>query len=288
MQNRELIRRALGEAGFTRDDERDSHSLTLERGVVRFGMTRVRDDVGPLWWTVDLDMAPQGESPYRAEGRVTLDAPVELVLRRERSLDGLGKRFGVNREVQLGDPSFDREVYVESDGSDEQVRAIASPAFRELALRILGAGVSELKLRASEGRLTALWEGHFGELTPDRLRKTAELVLRARDELPRFRRLAPQGAGGPTRHQSVGLALLLVAAIGALGVAFVYQRGELWPAVTLASAVGAAVGAAVIVAISWIVSRGSSVGLRHMLILAIPGVIAWVSWVIVVSSLWSS
>lgn len=288
MQNRELIRRALSEAGFTPDGGLDSHSLTLERGVVRFGMTRIRDDIGPLWWTVDLDLAPQVESAYRAEGRPTLDAPVELVLRRERSLDGLGKRLGVNREVELGDPSFDREVYVESEGSDEQVRAIVGPAFRELALRILGAGVTALKLRAGEGRLTALWEGHLGELTPDRLRKTAELVLRARDELPRFRRLAPQGAGGPTRHQSVGLVVLLVAAVGALGVAFVYQRGELWPAVTLASVVVAGAGVAAIVASSWHVSRGSSVGLRHLLILAIPGVIAWLCWVIVISSLWSS
>jgi hypothetical protein len=283
VQNRELIRRALGEAGFTRDAEPDSYTLSLPRGSVRFGMTRVTDDIGPLWWTVDLDISPPGESPYRA-GRPTLDAPVELVLRRERGLDGLGKRFGVNREVELGDPSFDREVYVESDGSDEEVRAIVGPAFRELALRILGAGVTALKLRASEGRLTALWEGHFGELTPDRLRKTAELVLQARDELPRFRRLAPQGAGGPTRHQSVGLVVLLVAAIGALGVAFVYQRGEPWPAVTLVTVVAAAVGAAVIVATSWIVSRGSSVGLRHMLVMAIPGVIAWVSWTLLVSA----
>lgn len=285
MGQREHIGRVLADAGFIPDDEPDSYSLALDRGVVRFGMARSLDDIERVWWTVDVEMAPPGEGPYRAGGRPTVDVPVELTLRRERSFDDVGKRLGLNREVQIGDPSFDREVYVETDASEARVREIVHAPFRKPALRVLSTGVAALILRAGAGRLTAMWEAHVTELSAERAKEIAELLLEARDALPRFRRLAPEQRRGPDVHQRVGLAAMLLAVIGVLGAALLYQRGELWRAVSTGTVLVAAAGAAALVAISWAASRGSSVGLRRMLLLAVPAALAWASWTVVAASL---
>lgn len=59
--------------------------------------------------------------------------------RRETSLDRIGKRLGLNREVQVGDPGFDARVYLETDESDALVkRALGAPKTRSALEALLG------------------------------------------------------------------------------------------------------------------------------------------------------
>jgi hypothetical protein len=69
-------------------------------------------------------------------------APAPIVLRRERWLDRLGSRLAINKEVELGDPRFDRLVYIESDGDETAVRRVlADPRTREACGELVASGV---------------------------------------------------------------------------------------------------------------------------------------------------
>lgn len=64
-----------------------------------------------------------------------------VVLRPERGLDRFGRAVRLNREVQLGDAELDAAVYIETDETDEHVRAaLADPALRATVLRAVRAG----------------------------------------------------------------------------------------------------------------------------------------------------
>lgn len=77
-----------------------------------------------------------------------------ISLRREDALDRGAKALGINREVQLGDPAFDAEIYVESEAPDQTVQqALAAPAARAAATELLRGPTDELLL--GNGRITA-------------------------------------------------------------------------------------------------------------------------------------
>ena len=72
-----------------------------------------------------------GEGLYRAQGQepvAVLDHRPEIFLRRENGLDRLGKRLGINREVETGDAKFDHRVYVRSETEQPVVEALLAPA----------------------------------------------------------------------------------------------------------------------------------------------------------------
>ena len=52
----------------------------------------------------------------------------EVVVRQEHALDRLGKRLGIDREVQTGDAAFDAAVYIESDAADADVLRLFADA----------------------------------------------------------------------------------------------------------------------------------------------------------------
>lgn len=59
--------------------------------------------------------------------------------RRETSLDRVGKRIGLNREVEVGDPGFDARVYLETDETDALVqKALEAPKTRAALEVLLG------------------------------------------------------------------------------------------------------------------------------------------------------
>ena len=71
--------------------------------------------------------------------RHVTDAPITLRL--ERELDRLGKRLGINREVQTGHDAFDRAIYIESSASDDTIlRALSGTAVRAAVLSLLESG----------------------------------------------------------------------------------------------------------------------------------------------------
>ncbi len=79
-----------------------------------------------------------------------------IVIRRETSIDRLGKKLRINREVQTGDAAFDAAVYVESDAPDEDVeRVLGEARVRQHALALLDQGFSAVTIDERAGRLVA-------------------------------------------------------------------------------------------------------------------------------------
>ncbi len=64
-----------------------------------------------------------------------------VVFRPETGRDRVGRALFLNRELQLGDPTFDAAVYIESDESDEHIRAaLADERMRQAVLETVRAG----------------------------------------------------------------------------------------------------------------------------------------------------
>ncbi len=96
---------------------------------------------------VDEAHGGEGEGAYRGDGRARAGVRPLFVLRRETRLDRLGKRLGLCREIQTGDPVFDARVYVEADAIGGDVRAVlGDPAFRRAVLDLLDAGTHRVEL----------------------------------------------------------------------------------------------------------------------------------------------
>ncbi|MBL8678759.1 MAG: hypothetical protein JNK05_06320 [Myxococcales bacterium] len=86
-----------------------------------------------------------------AEFWVLLPAVVtlgEIVLRAESALDRIGSKLQINREFQVGDPAFDRGVYIESDAPDATLARLLDATVRELTLRVVTRRGLQVVLRA--------------------------------------------------------------------------------------------------------------------------------------------
>jgi hypothetical protein len=103
---------------------------------------------------------PSRSSPWVLEVAIPLRgdelAGPPVLLRAEGGLDRLGKRLGLNREVQIGDAPFDRAVYIETDAPDEAVRGLlGDEARRRAVIEILGAGFSVIHVHTGGARVSA-------------------------------------------------------------------------------------------------------------------------------------
>jgi hypothetical protein len=84
---------------------------------------------------------------YRTTGRAIARTRPAMSLRAETGADRLGKRVGIDREVQTGDAAFDAAVYIESDAPDEDVRAaLADARVRRAVRELLAAGEARVEL----------------------------------------------------------------------------------------------------------------------------------------------
>ncbi len=114
-----------------------------------------------------IDQRPVTLSLCLHKGRVTgLDVQIDwpgkdkaaatpfVVLRHETSADVEGKARGINREVELGDQPFDREVYIDATASDREVRRVLSD-IRAPVLELVKGGA---RLKVTPRALTAHWE----------------------------------------------------------------------------------------------------------------------------------
>jgi hypothetical protein len=124
---------------------------------------------------------------YREQGRAQLDMRPAILLRPETGTDRLGKRLGLNREVQIGDPELDALVYVETDAPDEDVqRTLADDRVRRGVRDLLASGASRIQLDP-EGlsAVRVLRRGTpFGAADLDR---TAALLAEAASAMPLFK-----------------------------------------------------------------------------------------------------
>jgi hypothetical protein len=130
--------------------------------------------------------------------------------------------MGINREVQLGDPLFDGQVYINSRTSDEIIREVlGDAAVRSTLLDLLERDASVIVLDDREGRVTAYVVG-FRERSPDQSR--AERMLAAMD---RFATSLPAVSAAPGGRSSdrlaTGLVLLgILAFLGMLAAPLLY------------------------------------------------------------------
>lgn len=127
-------------------------------------------------------------SPHRASGKGRIEAqrPLSIKLRRETDDDVHGKEIGINREVQIGDPAFDENIYIDTPSDDRVVQAIfADGDARAAVLELLEKDVSSIVIDDKTGLIT-LSIIEFRRLEEDRLRlhRILTAFLRLVDALP--------------------------------------------------------------------------------------------------------
>ena len=169
------------------------------------------------------ESAARRPSPRRAVALpLAAPRPLEIKLSREAPIHVRAKAMGINREVQLGDPLFDGQVYINSRTSDEIIREVlGDAAVRSTLLDLLERDASVIVLDDREGRVTAYVVG-FRERSPDQSR--AERMLGAMD---RFATSLPAVSAAPGGRSSdrlaTGLVLLgILAFLGMLAAPLLY------------------------------------------------------------------
>jgi hypothetical protein len=127
-------------------------------------------------------------SPHRAsgKGRIEAERPLDIKLRHETDGDVRGKEIGINREVQIGDPAFDENIYIDTPSDDRVVQAIfADSDARAAVLELLEKDVSSIIIDDKTGLIT-LFIIEFRRLEEDRLRlhRILTAFVRLVDALP--------------------------------------------------------------------------------------------------------
>lgn len=126
---------------------------------------------------------------FEAVGRRTLDYLPHVVLRAEVGFDRLGKRIGLNFEVQTGDGEFDQRVYVESDSPRDDVATLLSDArLRRGVLALLDAGCTHITFAEGDHLVAALWPSYVpAAISPASLGSTGRELFAIVDALPTLR-----------------------------------------------------------------------------------------------------
>jgi hypothetical protein len=203
----------------------------------------------------------------------TRDMP-RIVLRREGALDRGGKALGINREIQLGDDSFDAAVYIETEAPDAFVRAVlAAPEARSAALDLVRGPAGGLHL--DDGRLVIhLGAAQLADPRPDELHATLERLLALQRSLAVPKDIPSRA--DIVRRRSVGhiaglAALWLVAVLVAV---FVRPPPVLaWGPIFAALGLGVGLWLLVLVVVG-LIRRGAADSLRWLLICAVAYLLA--------------
>lgn len=230
------------------------------------------------WWIPLRATASREVSAYRGSGRPVLDEPVALTIRPEGWRDRAGKRLGLNAEVEIGDPDFDERVYLEGDDEEGVRQMLSSAELRGLVLELFSDGVAVVAVRRGLGRLSVVREDLLHEIDVVWLERLVRRLRRAHDRLPAFRRLPNEGQPGPNAFQRTGLGLVALAFAGFFAAGWAEEDVIVATATSPATLAVAIVGAVIVAASTYRICAGRSGGLRYFLLIAIPGVAAWMLW----------
>jgi hypothetical protein len=151
--------------------------------------------------------AASGDQPRRRAIALPLAAPRPLAIKlsREASIHVRAKEMGINREVQLGDPAFDGQVYINSPSGDEIIREVLAEEGARTAIReLLERDASVIVIDDDAGRVV-VFVVEFRQRSPDQER--AERMLAAMDQLAT---LFPAVSATPGGRQRDTLALSLI------------------------------------------------------------------------------
>ncbi len=175
---------------------------------------------------------------FEGKPRLGDDGP-SLLLRGEDATDVRDKARGLVREVQLGFPGFDRQVFIDNTCSEAEARRLLSKeSTREAARRILDLDGSSILITPTSATFSM----------PLRATTPAAVLSTALDEL-----LTVARVGGPrdtARSQQRGTALPAVSVITlGLTVPYAWWVQTTWPAsVGVASVAGVLAGVAALFA----------------------------------------
>ncbi|NUQ72415.1 MAG: hypothetical protein HUU21_02565 [Polyangiaceae bacterium] len=123
--------------------------------------------------------------------------PLYIKLSREGASHVRAKEMGINREVQLGDPAFDGQVYINSPSGDEIIREVLSDEGARSAVRqLLDRDASVIVLDDEAGRVV-VFVIEFRQRSPDQSR--AERILAQMDKLAQSLPAVSAAPGGPLR-----------------------------------------------------------------------------------------
>jgi len=235
---------------------------------------RIATPAGPKEAPPRLDEPVFGvPSAYRAEPWPTTESPAPLVVRFENRRDRFGKRLGLNRETQLGDPAFDDRVYLECDAPEAAVASLlASPRSRAALLECLEAGTDSVTLER-DGELIVEMRSSSPP-TAERFRRLLQSLGAAASALPQLRGRAPR------RSAWLALVLGLGALLGTvLAIPLAALLNWLWePVDNDLFVAGLAAGAAVWalwLPIVFFAVRGRSTSLRDFAISTGPSLVGW-------------
>ena len=98
--------------------------LDAHIGVFRFTLSGSK---GPIEIEITADAVPNQH--YAAKLTITGNFPEELHLRRTRSIGGIARTLVGSRQVNIGDPDFDRKVWLQ--GNEAELRAIMNKQVRD-------------------------------------------------------------------------------------------------------------------------------------------------------------
>ncbi len=187
----------------------------------------------------------------------------EVTLRAESDADRRGKERGINAEIQVGDPEFDRLVYIETDATEGVVRTLlARPEHRAAIRELLWGGSVRLSARGVSA-------GPFGMVCfePDWFRKVATQLLILRT-LP----AVPTEIIDPASRRGASAVVVFCALVPVMLLAMVCTSFGYWPHAAKLPLIGAGVGLGAWFALRFLLAvriRGHSRAYRRYLAAAI-------------------
>ena len=162
---------------------------------------------------VIVDLVPgSGDSYSRLEARLgASEARQPVLLRRETSLDRVAKVLAINREVQVGDATFDRIVYIDSEVPAAVLRAMfAQEAAKRAVICLLAEGFDEVWIQSAPSLVSAVRYGRETRVPElDSLRLAVTALQAIASAIP-LRVWPPERKGAPLAALVWRLPILLV------------------------------------------------------------------------------
>lgn len=213
-----------------------------------------------------------------ADARRGLDGLPALLIRRKTPKDLGGKRFGLTREVQTADSTFDEQFFVESAAPDQHLRAVlGSSDTRQIAVTLLEDHNASISINRPGAELVVDHRVHELEVASvtqlaEKIEWSIEHTLALKASLPVF--VGDKEATRPFplvkwAYGLEGLSILSGFALGGFVAGFNWMPVDEQPLFVL---LGIGLGAAVLfVPLSYLFARGHSRGLTHFAWLSLLG-----------------
>jgi len=166
------------------------------------------------------------EASYREPPELFDPSDIDFVnLSRETGADRRGKRLGISREHQTGDPTFDDEVYVDSNAPDGLLRHIlASAELRRAVLSLFEVYTGTIELFPVIHRrsliVITLRKPTRAVLDPERLGTMVDALGAIAAGLP-YDGVNPKTENRPSCFGCIGIALLLCIVVFTGALAFI-------------------------------------------------------------------